>query len=355
MNSCDILYICGVPFYNQSISGNGVILNILNSLGESFNVKKIALNWNAGQRDDFVFSTDSLLDKSNNWLKNNIPNHKILFLVGDDLTNDQLVFINKYFKSQTVVYVMTNWLFGDGDQYPELNKSFHGEASLKRLNAYKQINCHILNASSHCEKVQSISLFKDIDSSLIPLPFNQIHVSEPIKEKDTSNRVILWGTTQPQTRRKGLKEFEDILKILKEKYPKTSGVKIHTAGPDPKLNCPFEVINKGLLDQSGMSLAYQGANVFALTTLADGGPMMAAESIKNKTPLVSFNTNVSMDITSNGINGYTVDSNEDFADKLYVILYESDFEISYDFIKKFNSEEIVLNKYKNLFSGILNK
>ena len=59
MNSCDILYICGVPFYNQSISGNGIILNILNSLGETFNVKKIALNWNANQFDDFIFSTDS--------------------------------------------------------------------------------------------------------------------------------------------------------------------------------------------------------------------------------------------------------------------------------------------------------
>jgi len=355
MNSCDILYICGVPFYNQSISGNGIILNILNSLGETFNVKKIALNWNANQFDDFIFSTDSLSDKSNDWLKNHIPSHKILFLAGDDLTNDQLIFINKHFKSQTVVYVMTNWLFGDGDAYPELNKSFSGEVSLKRLNAYKEISCHILNASSYCEKIQGMSLFKDVDSSLIPLPFNQIHVCQPIKEKNTKDKIILWGSAHPTTRRKGLFEFEDILKILKQKYPKTDEIKIHTAGPDPKLNCPFEVINKGLLDQNSMSLAYQHANVFALTTLADGGPMMAAESIKNKTPIVSFQTNISTDLTLNGVNGYTVQTKEDFADKLYKILFELDFKIDHSFVNKFNGEEVVLDKYNKLFNTFLKK
>ena len=45
----------------------------------------------------------------------------------------------------------------------------------------------------------------------------------------------------------------------------------------------------------------------------------------------------------------------EFADKLYKILFHSDFEINHDFIKKFNSEKVVLNKYKNLFNKILNK
>ena len=62
-----------------------------------------------------------------------------------------------------------------------------------------------------------------------------------------------------------------------------------------------------------------------------------------------------MDITANGINGYTVDNNEDFADKLYKILFESDFQIDHDFIKKFNSEEVVLSKYNELFDTFLKK
>ena len=102
-----------------------------------------------------------------------------------------------------------------------------------------------------------------------------------------------------------------------------------------------------------MSTAYQESKALALTTLADAGPMMAAESIKNKTPLVSFNTNISMDLVKDGINGYTVDTNEDFADKLYEILFKNKYKIDYDYITKFNGEEVVALKYKNLFNSML--
>ena len=250
---------------------------------------------------------------------------------------------------------MTSWVFGCTSSYPEIDNDLKGDIAQSRYETYEKINAHIVHVSSYSQKVQDKSLFFSVESSIIPLPFEQIKSTKTPSPPSSTNKIILWGTTQPQTRRKGLKEFEEILKIFKGKYSNFDNIEIHTVGPPPQLDSPFKVVDNGSLDREGIASAYQEADVFALTTLADSGPMMAAESIKNNTPLVSFNTNVSMDITSNGINGYTVDSNEEFADKLYKILFELDFEISHDFIKKFNSEEIILNKYENLFDNVLNK
>ena len=51
--------------------------------------------------------------------------------------------------------------------------------------------------------------------------------------------------------------------------------------------------------------------------------MMATECLKNGTPLVSFNTNISVDFIDNGKNGYIVDGTEEYAKKLYDILYNT--------------------------------
>ena len=102
-----------------------------------------------------------------------------------------------------------------------------------------------------------------------------------------------------------------------------------------------------------MALIFANANVFALTTLADAGPMMAVECIKNETPLVSFATNISTDIIKDGKNGYIVDGTEEYADKLYDILYNKNFHIDLDYVRAFNSEEIVMGKYNEFFKNIL--
>ena len=359
MKKCDILYISGALDYGDSVSGNYILYYLLSKLENEYDIKYIGL-WNHQQKqkyspENFIYFDDRLKQRTNAELDAIIPEHKILFLSGDDLTNSQLEYLHKKFNNKVVVCAMTSWVFGCTSSYPELDNDLKGDITQKRYETYKKINAHIAHVSSYSQKVQNKSLFHSLSSSILPLPFDQIESSNQSNNRVSTNKIILWGTTQPQTRRKGLQEFSQILNIFKEKYPNADSLEIHTVGPLPHLNSSFNVVNKGTLDRKRMADAYREADVFALTTLADSGPMMAAESIKNNTPLVSFNTNVSMDITSNGINGYTVDSNEDFADKLYKILFQSDFEINHDFIKKFNSEEVVLNKYKNLFNGILNK
>jgi glycosyltransferase involved in cell wall biosynthesis len=94
-------------------------------------------------------------------------------------------------------------------------------------------------------------------------------------------------------------------------------------------------------------------DVFALTTLADAGPMMAVECIKNETPLVSFATNISTDIVKDGKNGYVVDGTEEYANALYEILYNKNFHMDLDYVKEFNSEDGVIEKYEQFFKKIL--
>jgi len=80
---------------------------------------------------------------------------------------------------------------------------------------------------------------------------------------------------------------------------------------------------------------------------------MATECLKNNTPLVSFSTNISTDFVSDGKNGYVVDTVEDYTQKLYDILYNKNYHMDLEYIKVFNSEEIVLQKYSEFFKNIL--
>tara|TARA_R110002020_G_scaffold269623_5_gene484931 strand:+ start:140 stop:1240 length:1101 start_codon:yes stop_codon:yes gene_type:complete len=365
MKKCDILYISGGLDYGDAVSGNYILYYLFSKLENKYDIKYIGL-WDHQQKQKydsqkFVHFETSLTSKTNEELDSIIPEHKILFLAGDDLTNKQLEYLHEKFNNRTIMCMMTNWAYGCGKNncpswqapHPEIEGELFGSVPESRLETYKKINCGIVNVSSYSLKVQKKSLFSNLDSFLIPLPFHQIYIADKEKHENKCEKIILWGSAHPTTRRKGLPEFQEALRILKEKHPTLNNIEIHTAGPNPYLNSPYKVINKGPLSAHQMSLAYQEADVFALTTLADAGPMMATESVKNNTPLVAFNTNVAMDITSNGINGYTVNSNEEFADKLYAILFEADFEINHDFVKKFNGEESVLSKYKTLFDSIL--
>ena len=64
-----------------------------------------------------------------------------------------------------------------------------------------------------------------------------------------------------------------------------------------------------------------------------------------------------MDFVNEGKNGYIVDNNEDYAKKLYEILYNNNFHMDLEYVKQFNSDEVVMQKYNEFFilRKILNK
>jgi len=356
MENIDILYICGPIGYEKSVSGNYYIYKILCDHLKKYNNKCISI-W------DYPYHSycnpshfikychwDRLKSLSKEKLIELLPNHKILFLCGDEFTEDQLLFIKNHYNCKIFIMAMTSWVFGNrSESYPEIEGSLLSDIAKQRSIKYEQANIDIINASSYSSNIQSISFFKNLKNHIIPLITTE-NMQKYDKEKNINRefKTILWGTTQPECFRKGKHKLENILNILYKKYNKTN-IKINNVGPITNINSPYEVISHGILDKKEMANMYHQSDVFALTTLADSGPMMATECVYNETPLVSYNTNIALDITNNGINGYTVNTDEKFADKLYEILFEQKYKMSIEYLFNFSSTEKILEKYESIF------
>jgi hypothetical protein len=247
-------------------------------------------------------------------------------------------------------------MFGNTSHYPELENDYEGPFADNRLNLYNSIDAHIIPGSTHSLEVMKASKFKDLSYTFIPLPFEEIEVYDGHVDKRTDKKTILWGTQQPENPRKGKIYFENILEWLYKMVDNPSDILIRYIGPTIPLNTKFEVEYLGHIpNRIELSKIYKSSDVFALTSLADAGPMMATECLKNETPLVSFNTNISMDLVKEGKNGYVVDGTEEFAKKLHDILYNKNYHMDLDYIKNFNSEESVIRRYEEMFDTLMNK
>jgi glycosyltransferase involved in cell wall biosynthesis len=292
--------------------------------------------------------------KNINELIDVLPKHKVLFLSGNDFPTFLTKMICEKFNSKFVTITMSHWMFGNSSNYPEIEDDMDGAIVSDRRNLWESLDSTIIVGSTNSYNVLKNSELKNIKSELIPFPFEEIDIDTDYKKTDSSKKYILWGTTQPQRVRKGKAYFENILEWLYKKVENPNDIIIHQIGPKSDLDTKFKVEYIGYIPtRKELSKVYKNANVFALTTLADAGPMMAVECIKNETPLVSFATNISTDIVKDGKNGYIVDGTEEYADKLYDILYNKNFHIDLDYVKQFNSEDIVMKKYNEFFKNIL--
>jgi glycosyltransferase involved in cell wall biosynthesis len=352
---CDVLLISGIFDYGSSVSGNYILYKILKKL-ENVKLKVLPLfpqTYQPIDSEDFlpyIIPSQEYIDV----LIDTIPEHKVLVMSGDDFPLELVKFICDKFNSKFVTITMTHWMYANGTQYPESDNTFDGDIVRKRASVYSSIDSHIIVGSNHSLNVHNASLLRNIPTVLIPFPFDEIEIDDG--PKITNNRkVILWGTTQPEQPRKGKDYFENILEFLYNMCDNPNDILIKTIGPKSNINTKFEVEYLGMLpNRKELSKVYKNVDVFALTTLADAGPMMATECIKNSTPLVSFPTNTSPNFVKDGKNGYIVNSTEDFAKKLYEILYKKNFHIDLDFVKEFNSEEVVMKKYNEFFKKLLN-
>jgi glycosyltransferase involved in cell wall biosynthesis len=352
-NECDVLYISGMLDYGDSVSGNYILYKILKKLDFSLKVLPIFDSTNQPiDKEDFLpYIAPSIQNLET--LFNTIPNHKILVVSGDDLSLGLIKRICDIFGSKYVVVAMTHWMYGNASEYPELDGAFDGNIIRKRAEIYHSIQSHIISVSTHTTNVHNNSLLKDIPYTLIPLPFEEIDIDDSPKNL-TNSKVILWGTTQPETQRKGKEYFENILEYLYKMCDKPNNILIKTIGPKSQIDTKFEVEYLGVIpNRKELSKVYKNVDVFALTTLADAGPMMATECIKNNTPLVSFSTNVAADFVKDGKNGYIVNGTEEYANKLYDILYNDNYHMDLDYVKQFNSEESVVAKYNEFFKNII--
>jgi len=354
-NKCDILYVCGMLDYEASVSGNYIFYKILKKI-ENVKLKVLPLFPQTNQPidiDDFlkyIVPSPEYVDN----LINSIPEHKILVFSGDDFPVELIQYICNKFNSKFVTITMTHWMYGNGTQYPELDNTFDGDIVRKRANIYNSIDSHIIVGSSHSMNIHNNSLLANISSELIPFPFDEIEVDDSLKIAN-ERKVVLWGTTQPDQPRKGKDYFENILDWLYTMCDNPNDILIKTIGPKAKINTKFDIEHLGMIpNRKELSNVYKNVDVFALTTLADAGPMMATECIKNNTPLVSFPTNIAADFVNDGKNGYIVNGTEEYAKKLYEILYNKNFHMDLDYVKKFNSGDVVMKQYNEFFKKLLN-
>lgn len=342
-NEVDIILVTGTFDYGNSVSGSYILYKILKQIP---NLKLKVLPFftqtiHPVDKEDFL--TDTSLD--------NLPNHKILFATGDDLDENIITQICKKYNSRFLIITMTHWMYSNTKaSFPELNiEDLSGEFIEARLKAYKEVGAEIICGSTHSYNVHINSMLRNLPIHLIPLPFEEIEVDETIHQKGCK-RTILWGTTQPETPRKGKHYLELILQKLYTICPDPENVQLVVVGPVTSIDTKFTVEYKGLIDsRKDLSKIYKSADVFALTTLADAGPMMAVECLKNGTPVVAFPYNITNDIVKEGKNGYIVKDVDEYANKLYDILYNKNFHMDYDYIMNFNMENVVVEKYISLF------
>jgi glycosyltransferase involved in cell wall biosynthesis len=353
---CDVLYVCGDIDYGDSVSGSYILYKILKKL-DNVRVKVLPV-FDFTKSKNKVDETDFLsyiepCQQNIPYLLNEIPKHKILIASGNDLPENLIKNICQTNDSKLVNITMTHWMYGNKSEYPELDGLFDGVFIDKRVELYNSVESYIIVGSTHSLNVHLKSKLSNIPYEFIPFPFDEIEVDNT--EKQTGSRkTILWGTTQPETTRKGKEYFENILDWLYKMCDNPNDILIKTIGPKSNIDTKFEVEYLGVIpNRKELSKVYKNVDVFALTTLADAGPMMATECIKNNTPLVSFPTNIAADLVNDGKNGYIVDGTEEYASKLYDILYNKNYHMDLEYVKQFNSEEMVVTKYNQFFKKLL--
>lgn len=354
---CDVLLVCGILDYGDSVSGNYILYKTLKKIkGIKLKVLPMFRYTNIEvDADDFLPFIEPSSENINTLL-NALPNHKLLFLSGNDFPNFIIKMICEKFNSKFAIITMTHWLFGNTPsiQYPEIENDINGDIAEQRKNLYELLDATIIVGSSYSKMVLENSLFKNVNCELIPFPFEEIDIDLDYKKSENKVKTILWGTTQPKTFRKGKSYFENILEWLYKIVNNPNDIVVKYIGNEIDIDTKFNVEYLGFIpNRRELSKVYKDADVFALTTLADAGPMMAVECIKNETPLVSFATNISTDIVKDGKNGYVVNDTEEYAKALYEILYNKNFHMDLDYVKKFNSEKSVIEKYEEFFKKIL--
>jgi glycosyltransferase involved in cell wall biosynthesis len=340
--------------YGDSVSGSYILYKILKKLNLSMKILPMFATTNQKiDLDEFLPFIPPTFENIE-LLLSTIPKHKIMVVSGDDLPDVLIKHICQTFNSKYVNTTMTHWMYGNGTAYPELDNTFVGDIIQTRANVYNSIDSHIIVGSTHSLNVHNASLLKNISNVLIPFPFDEIDVDDSPKIM-TNRKTILWGTTQPEQPRKGKDYFENILDWLYNMCDNPNDILIKAIGPKSEIDTKFDIEYLGRIpNRMELSKVYKNVNVFALTTLADAGPMMATECIKNNTPLVSFPTNIAADFVKEGKNGYIVENTEEYAKKLYEILYNNNFHMDLDYVKKFNSDEVVMQKYNEFFKKLLN-
>lgn len=118
-------------------------------------------------------------------------------------------------------------------------------------------------------------------------------------------KMVLFGATSLDERRKGMKELIEALPMVQAK-----DAVFVAAGNIKNMTFPENMIAMGYLNEEQLIQMYQMADVFVCPSLADAGPMMVNQSLMCGTPVVAFPVGVSADLIKTGVTGYLAKSGD---------------------------------------------
>jgi glycosyltransferase involved in cell wall biosynthesis len=368
----DIIHISGFDTYNTHDSGNYIVFNALREL--DYDSKMIlALGKNKPDKDTFLIPKHKIIDS--------IEEAKVIVLHDSLLSSQEIKRMYEKLGCQIIIITMTHFhLTTENSQgcpsYPELNSDSENVANQKLLtnkkDVIKSLPITLVYGSTYTGNItEKFDIYNK--KVLIPLPAD-VPYCKSSKDQvrrhlglDIDKKYVFWGTTQPQTHRKGKKLFDECLdhlwNNLEEKQ--RDKVVILNVGPNPGVfgkSSDFKTLYCGYQKtRKDMSVRYRAADVSVCTTTADAGPMMISESLCNETPVIAFDRSIAIDLCKNGETGYLIPNlnTEDMSNSIKKILFEDDIlEMSEKSRKKyltFHEKDVIIHTWNKLFKSLMEK
>ena len=164
----------------------------------------------------------------------------------------------------------------------------------------------ILTMQDKIRLSQSV-IFKDFryERLTFPIDADKFHPAEDRMalrkqcNSPTDKKMVFFGATSLNERRKGIKELLEALPLVQ-----TKDVVYVAAGKTEGLTLPENTISVGYLNEAQLIQMYQMADVYVCASLADAGPMMVNQSLMCGTPVVAFSVGVSVELVQTGKTGY---------------------------------------------------
>lgn len=249
------------------------------------------------------------------------------------LSYKNLYEINKATKASILLYMMDMAPMTGGCHYawdckgymnkcgycPALYSNIENDQSRKNWEFKKKYinktNLSVISGTEHqFKQLQKSSLFQDIDKYKILLsidpqvfmPGDKNAARKQLK-LPLDKKIIFFGASNINSKRKGIKKLIDSLDILYDKTRNSTTIHLAIAGGGTekitnKLKFTYSLL--GRLNHEELAKVFQASDLFLCPSIEDSGPMMINQSIMCGTPVVSFDMGVARDLVITGETGY---------------------------------------------------
>ncbi len=247
----------------------------------------------------------------------------------------------------------------------KVQKDFEG-----KISCFDKIKPLMAVASSHeqYEQMSQSSLFKNADISkiLMFVDSNVFGRHESIRNDlkikyGFKRRVIL--TRSSSEPRKGCDLFVGVIaKIAKEMPSFIDEISIISVGDQYIANqlrgVVKNIFSPGYIsDEDELSKMYTVSDIFLMSSIADSGPVMLAQSLMSGTPVISTDVGLARDLIFPGSNGKIVKNKKDMELEIITYLRKTDAELDEIRLKTrmLALNQLAENVYIDKLGGLINK